>query len=284
MKAIFMENIFTYSDYRRLIKDAIEEKRKKNPQYSYRCAANRMGISSGSLARVLNGTRHPGSGLMHKLTLYLGLKKRETEYFSLLAGFESIKDEGKRRACYLKILKMRAERNKPVSKEHYRFFEQWYYVALFELLRTGNYTGNNAAFGSMLIPPVSESKTRKALELLKRLGYIQESKDGRACAAHPFLTTGETWESVAIHAFQVAMSNLGVRALDIIPKEERDFSTLTMALSKEAFEKVRDVMKKARMEISAIERDCTTPDRVYQINFQSFPLSLDPKKERHHGD
>jgi uncharacterized protein (TIGR02147 family) len=284
MKASSMENIFTYSDYRRFIKDAIEDKRKKNPQFSYRCAAIRMGISSGSLARVLNGTRHPGSDLMRKLTLYLGLKKREAEYFSLLAGFESIKDEGKRRACYQKMLKMRAERNKPVPKEQYRFFEQWYHVALFELLRTGKYSGDNAAFGSMLIPSVSESKTRKAIELLKRLEYIQESKDGTVCAAHPFLTTGETWESVAIHAFQVAMSNLGAQALDTIPKEERDFSTLTMALSKEAFARARDVVKKARMEISAIERECTAPDRVYQINFQSFPLSIDPKKERHHGD
>jgi uncharacterized protein (TIGR02147 family) len=243
-----------------------------------------MEISSGSLARVLNGTRHPGTSLMRKLTLYLGLKKREAEYFSLLSGFESIKDEGKRRACYQKILKMRAERNKPVPKEHYRFFEQWYHVALFELFRTGKYTGNNAEFGSMLIPPVSESKTRKAIELLKRLGYIQESKDGKVCAAQPFLTTGDTWESVAIHAFQVAMSNLGARALDSIPKEERDFSTLTMALSKEAFEKVRDAVKKARMEISAIERDCTAPDRVYQINFQSFPLSTNHEKERSYGD
>ena len=278
-----MENIFTYSDYRRLIKDAIEGKRKKNPQYSYRCAASRMGMSSGSLARILNGTRHPGSGLMRKLTLYLGLKKREAEYFSLLAGFESIKDEGARRACYQKILKMRAERHKPIPHENYRFFEQWYNVALFELLRTGKYSADSAALGASLIPPVSESKTRKALDLLKRLGYIRQSADGTTSAAQPFLTTGDTWESVAIHAFQAAMSDLGSRALDALPKEERDFSTLTMALSKEAFDKVRDVVKKARLEISAIERDCAKPDRVYQINVQCFPLSIDKEKERRHG-
>ena len=279
-----MNSIFTYSDYREYIKDAIQEKRKKNPQYSYRCAASRMGISSGSLARILNGTRHAGREMMHKLIAFLGLKKKEAEYFSLIARFESIKDENKRRDCYRKILKMRAERNKPIPPGNYRFFEQWYHIALFELLRTEKYTGDNAAFGAMLVPPISESKTRKAIELLKRLGYIQESKDGSIRPAQPFLTTGDTWESVAIHAFQSAMSNLGAQALDTIPKEERDFSTLTMALSKEAFEKVRDVVKKARMEISAIERDCAAPDRVYQINFQCFPLSVKNGKERRHGD
>jgi uncharacterized protein (TIGR02147 family) len=279
-----MDSIFTYSDYRSYIKDAIDEKRKKNPQYSCRSAASRMGISSGSLTRILNGTRHAGPELLPKLITFLGLKKREAEYFLLIVGFESIKDENKRRARYQKILKMRAERNKPVPPEHYRFFEQWYHVALFELLRTGKYKGDNAAFGAMLIPPVSESKTRKALDLLKRLGYIRQSDNGEIQPTQPFLTTGDSWESVAIHAFQVAMSNLGAQALDTIPKEERDFSTLTMALSKEAFEKVRDVVKKARMEISTIERDCSAPDRVYQINFQSFPLSIDHEKERQHGD
>jgi uncharacterized protein (TIGR02147 family) len=279
-----MKSIFTYSDYRGYIKDAIEEKRQKNPQYSFRCAANRMGVSSGSLARVLNGTRHAGSELMLKLIGYLGLKKREAEYFSLIVGFESIKDENKRRESYQKILKMRTARNKLIPQEQYRFFEKWYHVALFELLRTGTFSGDNAALGAMLIPPISESKTRKAIELLKQLGYIQESNDGVTQATHPFLTTGDAWESVAIHAFQLAMSNLGTQSLDRIPKEERDISTLTMALSKEAFDKVRDVVKKARMEISAIERNCTFPERVYQINMQCFPLSTKKTKERPHDD
>ncbi len=285
-----MNSIYTYSDYRGYIKDAIEEKRKKNPRYSYRAAAKRIGISSGSLARILNGTRHAGCGLLRKLIVFLGLKKREAEYLSLIAGFESIKDENKRRACYREILKMRArraeraERSKPVPREHYRFFEQWYHVALFELLRTGKYTGDNAAFGAMLVPPVSESKTRKALDLLKRLGYVHQSGDGATRATQPFLTTGDSWESAAIHAFQAAMSNLGVRALDTMRKEERDYSTLTMTLSKDAFEKVRAIVKKARMEISAVERDCAAPDRVYQVNFQCFPLSIDNERERHHDD
>jgi uncharacterized protein (TIGR02147 family) len=275
-----MESIFTYSDYRRFIKDAIEEKRNKNPQYSYRCAANRMGVSSGALARVLNGTRHAGAGLVRKFTLFLGLKKREAEYFSLLSGFESIKDEARRRACYQKILRMRADCHGAIPREQYRFFEQWYHVALFELLRTAPYAPDAAALGASLAPPVSGSKIRKALETLKRLGCVREFPDGTVRPVKPFLTTGDSWESVAIHSFQVAMANLGCRAIDAMHKEERDFSTLTMALSKEAFDRVREVLKRARMEISGIERDCASPDRVYQMNFQCFPLSVDKGMER----
>ena len=275
-----MNSIFTYFDFREYIRDAVKSKRKKNPRYSFRCAANRIGIPSGTLTRILNGSRHVGSELLPKLIAYLGLKRREAEYFSLLVAFESIKDENRRRQCYRDLLKMRSERSAVVPEEKHQFFEKWYHSALFELMRIVKKGDDPARLSSLFIPPLSESKARKALEVLQRLGYIKQDPEKGTFSTEPFLTTGDTWESVAIHAFQVAVSDLAVQALDTIPKEERDFSTLTMALSPEAFEKVREVVKNARADIAAIERACSDPKRVYQINFQCFPLTKRPGGEK----
>lgn len=270
-----MNSIFIYSEYREYIKDAINEKRGKNPRYSYRCAAERIGTSSGTLSRIINGSRHLGTSLLPKMVLYLGLKRREAQYFTLLVNFELISDDSKKRQCYQDILRMRTERNILVPEDNHQFFEQWYYVALFELLRIVKDTSNPAAIGSMLMPPLSEAKTRKAIEVLKRIGYVRQESDDPNCTTEPFLTTGDSWESVAIHSFQVAMSNLAAKALDTVPKEDRDISTLTMALSKDAFKRIREVVKNARAEITAIERECSNPQRVYQINMQCFPLTQD---------
>ena len=57
-----------------------------------------------------------------------------------------------------------------------------------------------------------------------------------------------------------------------------------MALSPEAFDKVREVVKNARAEIAAIERECRDPQRVYQINFQCFPLTKRPGGKEEAGD
>ncbi|MBN1576680.1 MAG: TIGR02147 family protein [Chitinispirillaceae bacterium] len=278
-----MNSIFTYSDFREYIRAAVKEKRYKNPRYSYRCAASRIGIRSGTLTRILNGSRHVGPELLPKLIDYLGLKRREAEYFSLLIGFDSIKDENRRRQCYRDLLRMRSERNTLIPEENHQFFEQWYHVALFELMRIVKKGDDPARLSSLFIPPLSESKIRKAMEVLRRLGYIRQDSEKGTLTTEPFLTTGDTWESVAIHAFQVAVSELAAKALDTIPKEERDFSTLTMALSAEAFEKVREVVKRARAEIAVIERECSDPQRVYQINFQCFPLTFRPDGEQKGG-
>lgn len=275
-----MYNIFTYTDYREYLHDALAEKRGKNPRYSLRSASARIGISSGTLTRILNGTRHVGPDLLPKLIDYLGLKKREARYFTLLASFALIKDETRKRQCYRDILKMRAERHTFIPPENHQFFEQWFNVVLYELLRIEKKVIDAGALGARLLPPLSASKTRKALMLLKRMGYINNEGEGESCTTAPFLTTGDTWESVAIHAFQVAMSNLAAKALDTLPKEERDFSTLTMALSSDAFEKIRVVLKNARTEISEIERSCKDPERVFQINFQCFPLTAPADKKK----
>ncbi|MBN1759839.1 MAG: TIGR02147 family protein [Chitinispirillaceae bacterium] len=280
-----MDSIFTYSSYREYIRDAIEEKRRKNPRFSFRCAAGRIGTGSGTLSRILNNKRHLGASLLPRLISFLGLKRREAEYFSLLVNFELLADETKKRQCYRDILRMRTGRTTTIPEENHQFFEQWYHVALFELLRIVKSTSDSTALGSMLMPPISGPKARKAIEVLTRIGYIRQTEDESSCTTEPFLTTGDTWESVAIHSFQVAMSHLATKALDTVPKEERDFSTLTMALSNEAFRKVREVVKNARDEIAAIERECRNPERVFQINLQCFPLTQDnPEKGTPHDD
>ncbi len=281
-----MESIFTYSNYRDIIRDALADKQKKNRNFSFRSAAARLGIGSGTFSRILTGSRGLGSTLLPKMISFLGLKKREAEYFTLLVSFETIKDERRRRECYREILRLRSERNTLVPDENHRFFEQWYNVALYELLRIVGTREDTEKLASLFMTPVSGSRVRKAIDLLRRIGYLRRDEEGGEHRAEPFLTTGDSWESVAIHAFQVAMSEIAARALDTVPKGQRDFSTLTMALSSDAFDRIREVIRKARSEITEIERKCRDPERVYQINFQCFPLTLprDEKGRSHNVD
>jgi len=268
-----MKSIFTYNDYRSYLRDAILEKQRKNGNFSLRSAATRIGITSGSLTRILNGSRHAGSSLCEKCIAFLGLKRREAEFFTLLVKFESAGSETARRDCYGRIQRMRTERNTQVPHEHYRLFEQWYHIALLELLKTVKKCPSYDELGARLTPPISGAKARKACGLLEKLGYVNRAGDGSVSLAEPFLTTGDTWQSTAIHGFQVAMARHGAEALDTVPKPQRDYSTLTMALTPDALEKIRAIIKQARADIALVEQNCSDPDRVYQINFQCFPLS-----------
>lgn len=277
-----MPSVYAYSDYRAFLGDALEEKRRKNAGFSVRAAAQKLGVGSGTLTRILNGTRNPGPSLLPRLAAFLGLRRRESEYFGLLVRFERAANEAEKRACYHEILRLRGERRKVVARERYRLFERWYHAALHQLLRVMPHLDGPAELGALLDPPVSAFKTRKALEVLEQCGLIRRRPGGGYETLEPSLTTGERWAGTAVQAFQVAMAGLGRNAIDRIDRPKRDVSTLTLSLSEEGFRKIRGIIQRTRREILAVEEAETDPSKVYQMNIQLFPLSRESEESGRH--
>jgi len=91
-----------------------------------------------------------------------------------------------------------------------------------------------------------------------------------------FLTTGDA-DAEAIDIFRQKTMELGIEAIDRFTREDRSISTLTVTLSKAAFERVRDKLRHLRREILEISRSDAESDRVVQINFQVFPVSIRPE-------
>jgi len=129
--------------------------------------------------------------------------------------------------------------------------------------------------GLLLEPPVSAAKVEKALEVLTLAGFIQKKERGYI-TTNSFLSTGDRWESAAIQAFQKMMITLGAEALVRFQKKERDISTLTVSLSEESFRKITEIIGETREKIRTIEQGEVSPHKVYQVNFQVFPLSREP--------
>ena len=267
-----MITIYSYTDYREYIIDFVAEKRGKNDGYSMRCAAQKCGVPSGTFTRIVNGTRGIGPSLFPKFISWLGLKHHEADYFQLLVKFNHSTSIENKEKYYKEILCYRAQMQHCIPQEKFHFFEQWYYVALYELVKIMPDISEPEKLGNYLEPPISELKTVKALDVLEKSGFIGRSSNGFTVTS-PFLSTGDHWESAVIHAFQQMMCSLGTEALVRFPKSERDISTLSISLSKESFLKVTDVIYEAREKIREIERQDTEPEKVYQVNLQVFPLS-----------
>jgi uncharacterized protein (TIGR02147 family) len=267
-----MDSIYAYTDYREYLRDFLFEKKKKNPGYSSRCAAEKCGIPSGSFTRILNGTRGIGPSALPKIITWLGLRSREESYFRLLLRFAHCGDSLQKEKIYSELSLFRNQMRHCIPEEKFHFFEQWYYVALYELVKIVPDISDPAELGAMLEPAVSASKVQCALDVLLNAGFIQKTDKGFT-AAGSFLSTGDRWESAAIESFQKSMANLGAEALARFPKDKRDISTLSVSLSEENFREVTKIIREAREKIREIENNEVSPEKVYQINFQVFPLS-----------
>ncbi len=270
-----MNAIYSYTCYRQFICDFLLEKKKKNHAYSSRCAAEKCGVPSGTFTRILNGTRGIGPALLPKFTEWLGLRRREAEYFQLLVKFQHTSTSTEKDLLYNELLTFRQQMKHCIPEDKFHLFEQWYYIAIYELVKIMPDFSSPQKLGAYLDPPVNETKTLQALEILEKAGLIEKNKEGYVSAG-TFLSTGDKWESAAIHSFQTRMSSLGTEALNRFSKNERDISTLSVSLSKEGFQKVTEIIREAREKIRKIEALETAPENVYQINFQAFPLTRTP--------
>jgi uncharacterized protein (TIGR02147 family) len=71
----------------------------------------------------------------------------------------------------------------------------------------------------------------------------------------------------------VEILGLAREAMDRFPKAQRNFSTLSVTLSAEDYRLLIEELRAFRGRVLEMARQCREPDRVYQCNFQLFPLA-----------
>lgn len=175
------------------------------------------------------------------------------------------------------IMRFRRLHLKRLLPAEYEYFAEWYHAVIREILPTlpdSNVPSSHVA--QLLIPEISARDAEKSMLILQRLGLIVKNGQGLYSQGSSCLTTGLQWDNAVIAAFQMKMGELGVQAIQKIPKQERDISTLTVSLTEEGFGRVKALLKSVRDAVLLEAKE--GGDRVFQINFQIFPVSKKPKE------
>jgi len=267
-----MPTIFSYFDLLEFLAADLLERKARNPGFSIRAMASKLGMNSSTLTRIFNGKRNLSKNLLPIFSRYFGFRSKEAEYFLHLVGFCQAKSERERMREYRVLTALRNGRSSEVSEEQYAFYEEWYFTAIRELLRFFPFSGDYGALARMFDPPLTVPEAKRAVALLLRLGFID--KVGTSYVVrNEAITTGEIWHGLAVQKFHQDMHARASEALEKIPRAERDFSTMTMCYSPDGYKKARETLMHAREELARIDECDKAANRVYQINLQLFPLS-----------
>ena len=267
-------NIFEYTDYRAFLQDYYTEKKAEDPKYSHRWFAMKAGVrSSGYFSDVLSGKRHLTPAAALKFAKAMKLDSAGTEHFEAMVGYARAKTIDERAHFYEKVLARQDVQVSELERDKFEFYGKWQYSAVRELLYFFPFDGDYEALGKKLQPSISAHEARKAVELLKRLGLVKKNAAGNYVQSTPLLSTGADNRSLHVARFQRATIALAAEALDRFSGEVRDSSTLTMTLSEESFRIARKEVRQLRRRLLALAEKDESVDRVYQFNFQLFPLS-----------
>jgi uncharacterized protein (TIGR02147 family) len=273
-----VKSIYTYYDYRQFINDFYHEKKASNPIYSYRYIAGKVGIDHALIVKILQGKRHVSTEKIEDFATFLGLSSRQKEYFRILVTFGKAKNNEERKLYFEKLLGFSEISERQIDSVQYEFYQHWYYTAIREILNILKFKDDYQKLSETVHPPISISEAKKAVKILINLGMVVPDENGYYRLTDQFVTTGENWQSIAVRSFQKDACKLAASAIDSVPKDERDISTVTVSLNEEGVNRIRESLAVLRREIIDIAASCHPVDRACQINLQLFPISKIIKK------
>ena len=272
-----MRPVFDYLDYRDLLKDAYEERKASSPLFSYRIMAEYFGLDASNIFRILQKDLHLPARCHPRAVEFLGLSGRAAEYFLLLTAYARERGRQARQEILEKALALRDVARRHLVDQELAFFRDWWVVGVRCLLEVVDGRVRPDEIASRLSPQVPESEVVRALDLLQELGLVKKASSGRLMLTEAHLTAGGEEKTQAIRQFQRQIMTLASESLERFPRDERDVSTLTLAVDKDAFMEIREMLRECRRQVQKRVEESRKPDRVMQLAMAFFPLA--PAKE-----
>ncbi len=277
-----MVSIYDYTSYREFLCDYYTAQKECSPSFSYQVFANKAGFKTKTfIYKVIKGEKALSRGSVLKISKALKLKKREIEYFEAMVHFNNAGSIDEKEFYFHRLQSLsKNHRSGKIRKNQYTYFDKWYYVVLRELVTLLDWQEDYSLLAKAVDPPITTKQAKDAVTLLVELGLIKKTAKGQYMQVQKNITTGENFKSLLVQKFQKNTISLALNSLDRHKKHIRDISSLTVGVSHESFLRIRDEIKSFREKIVEIIHGEDGADRVYQINFQAFPLSQIPKGKK----
>jgi uncharacterized protein (TIGR02147 family) len=270
-----MKSIIEYNDYRIFLKEYIQSRREKGLPASNRYFAQKLGINSNAwLTYVLQGKRNLNKQVVSQLTVLMRFTVNEGRYFEALVQFNQAKTIDERNSWYREMESVRKNSQvRIISSDQYEFYSVWYHSSIRSIIDMFPDFKDYETLAGLLSPPITASEAKKSVALLERLELIFKDAEGIYRVRDKTITTGVYEKTLAIANFQRETMKLAQESLDRVQKTERDISTMTIGISKNALEKIQVLLQETRRKIAEIASADVDSDRVFQLNMQLFPLS-----------
>ncbi len=270
-----MQALYSYINYRTFLKDYYEEKKRLNPNFSYRVFSRLCGFNSPNFLKlIMMAERNLSDDGITKVTRAIKLRAREAEYFTTLVHFNQTEDREKKAACFESLRNFKAFKEiKQIEHESYEYLNKWHHVAIRELVILKNFKEDPAWIAKKLKNKITEAEVKDSIKLLLNLGLLKRDATKRLIQSEKNLTTETEVMDLSVANFHDTMIALAAESIDNSRPSERDISSVTVALNKETFLEAKRRIQEFRRELNILLSNCKTPDAVYQMNFQIFNLS-----------
>ncbi len=240
----------------KILNEQFVEARLRNPSYSVRAFARKLGMSSAAVSEILNGKRRISRKLALRIADRLALDPEQTR--ALVASFEGARTE----------INTRPLQN--LDMEHFRVVADWYHFAILSLAETEGFRGEAKWIAQRLDLPVREVEA--AIKRLEKLEMLLRDGRGRLRATGVQYATPDEIANVALRRLHAQNLELARVSLERDPIDQRDFSAVTMAIDPAKLPEAKKLIRKFHKQLNLLLGSGRKKD-VYKMCLQLIPLT-----------
>jgi len=258
-------------DFLEIINEEFGARVESNPSYSMRAFARDLEISPSRLSEILNERGGMSSKMAEKIAKQLGLISEEVGYFKALVERKHGRSEKiKKNAITYIQNKYLSNEVKSLSHETFKVISDWYHFAILSVLELDAYDVTPSFISQQL--GIEIELVEIALKRLENLELISKG-DGNYKINQIKLSTTHEINSFALRKSHKQSLKQAINALDIVPLEKRDITSMTMAIDVKKLPEAKERIKKFRREMSEF-LESGSKNSVYNINIQLVPVNI----------
>lgn len=256
-------------DFRNLLQEELVRRIGVNARYSMRAYARSLKTDFSTLAKILRGERPLGTKSILRIGTELGLAPQEIEKFVQPSKTKKASGAAASTVQY-----------RLLSTDHHHIAKDWYHDAILELMRVKAFEGSIPWISKVL--GVSTTEVRLAVERLQRAELLKIDESG---AWHD-ISGGKTTilgdpalkalgKARMRHALQKAID-----ALDEVAPEDRDQTSITVAIDKNRLAEAKRRIQSFRRELAADLCSSKNLHEVYHLSVSLIPVTKIGNKSR----
>ncbi len=274
-----LPDIFQYQDYREFLRDWFKVKKKQESSYSGAIFAKHGGFNSHTLLKmVIDKKRNLTYNSLLFFSKALGLKVKQRQYFEKLVLFNQAKSS-EVKADFLHELCLLSKQSKYTVldkiKNYQRYCSHWYMIAIHEMTALEDFKDNPEWMAKKLKNKITKKEAQKAWQTLLDLGFVVK-KEGCFESVDPVIDFSTGGADFVIQNFHKQYLKRTFSSIDKEGPEERELSSLTLAVTTEDRERIQKMVKEFRKYINLIytkSREKQKPRHLLAINMQILNLT-----------
>jgi len=217
-------------------------------------------MDASSISQILSGKRSASTKVIEKICQRLDADPRQKDYFLRSAKAKRISAPSITPPPEYDVF----------AEDSIAFISDWYHYAILELVNIEGFQNKPAWIARAL--GISAVEARIATERMMRLGLLR-LESGRLVRTNKFLTNFTPGVTSAAHKkLQRQILEMALDAIDNTAQEDKDITSITMAIDRTKLTEARKVITRFRRELCTFLED-GQQTQVYNLGIQLYPIS-----------